>query len=136
MSEDQINSEISAKEDAITKVEEAAAKKEASAEKEVEAEYDSQISDAESKLATEQGLLEEATEKAAEWKLKQKEKKGTVKALEKEVKSLKSQKSKALKTKLNDIAKEKKTNISALTKEIKTLKKDLSALQSATAQEE
>jgi len=135
MSEDEINSQISAKEDEITKVEEAAAKKEASAEKEVEGEYDSQISDTESKLGTEQGLLDEATEKAAEWKAKLAEKKTAVKTLTKEVANLKKAKSKALSTKLKQIASEKKANIGALRKEIKALQSDLKALQKAAAME-
>jgi len=129
MSEDEINSQISAKEDEITKVEEKSAKAEASAEKEIEAEYDSQISDAETKLGDEQGLLDEAVEKSAEWKAKLAEKKGAVKTLTKEVANLKKAKGKALSNKLKDIANEKKTNIKALQGEIK-------ALQAAAAAEE
>ena len=135
MSEDEINSQISAKEDEITKVEEKAAKAEAGAEKEVEAEYDTQISGAETKLGTEQGLLDEAAEKAAEWKATLAEKKGAVKTITKEVANLKKAKSKALSDKLKGIANEKKTNIKALQGEIKGLKKDLVALQKAAALE-
>jgi hypothetical protein len=136
MSEEEINSQISSKEDEITKVEEASAKAEASAEKEIETEFDPKITDAESKLGIEQGLLDEATEKAAEWKATLAEKKGAVKTLSKEAATLKKDKTKALSTKLKGIASEKKTNIGALNKEIKGLQGQLKALQKAADAEE
>ncbi len=136
MSEDEINAQISAKEDEITKVEETSAKAEAGAEKEIEAEFDAKITEAESSLGTEQGLLDEAVEKAATWKATAAEKKGLVKTLTKEVATLKKDKGKALSNKLKEIAGEKKANIGALNKEIKALQKDLSALQKAAALEE
>lgn len=134
MSEDEIRSQISAKEDEITKVEEEAANKEASVEKEVDAEYDPKIADAESKLSTEQGLLEEAEQKFAEWKDTLKEKKGLVKSLSKEVKTLAKEKAKEVKNKKKEIQGELKTKVKDLQKQKKQLEKELSALQSAAAE--
>jgi len=50
MTEQEIRTQISEKEDEITRVEEAASKKEASAEKEIEADFDDKINDTKSKL--------------------------------------------------------------------------------------
>ncbi|MFX1237202.1 MAG: hypothetical protein ACFFAS_15340 [Promethearchaeota archaeon] len=136
MSIDEINSQISAKQDEITKIEEEAAKKNASAEKEVEAEYDSQISGAESKLVTEQGLLDEAIEKANEWAATKKEKAANVKALSKEVAGLKKAKTAALKTKLKEISSEEKASVKAVQGEIKGLQKQLKAIEKQMAMEE
>ncbi len=133
MSESEIESQISAKEDEITKIAEEANKKEASAEKEIEAEWDAQIAEAETKLTSEQKLLDEATEKASEWAATKKEKGAAVKGLVKEVKTLKSGKTKALNTKLKEIDKDKKMSVKAVQSEIKSLQKELKALQKAAA---
>ena len=131
MSEDSLRSEISKKEDEITKIEEEAAKKEAASEKEVETEYDPQIKETEDKLNTEKGLLDEATEKSAEWIAKKKEKTIVVKNLEREHKTLVKDKAKALSMKLKEIATDKKTKIKAINGEIKALNKEIRALQKA-----
>ncbi len=136
MSIDQINSQISAKQDEITKIEEEAAKKNASAEKEVEAEYDSQINAAESTLAKEQGLLDEATEKAAEWKNTLKERKVSAKTAAKDVAGLKKAKGAALKAKLKEISAEEKASVKAVQSEIKALNSQKKALEKQMAMEE
>ncbi|MHA1688048.1 MAG: hypothetical protein ACTSYC_01125 [Promethearchaeota archaeon] len=132
MSEADIRSKISAKEDEITKVEEAASKKETEAENQIKGEYDPKIDETSKKLAEEQKLLDEAIQNFNQWKAKMEEKKATVKNLGKELKTLKSTKDKALKTKLKEIQKEKSTNIKAIQKEIKALQKELAALQKAS----
>lgn len=132
MSEADIRSKISAKEDDITKVEELASKKEADAGKSADAEYDPKIADVSSKFEAEQKLLDEATEKYNTWKAKMEEKKAVVKDLSRQLSSLKSGKEKGLKTNLKAIEKEKKTNIKVIQKEIKALNKELSALEKAS----
>ncbi|HDZ16887.1 MAG TPA: hypothetical protein ENH75_01265, partial [archaeon] len=97
MSEENLKGQISAKEDEITRVEEDATKKEASAEKEVEEEYDPKITNAETSLAEEEKLRDEAIEKAAEWSAMEKEKKTAAKDAIKLFANLKSDKEKALK---------------------------------------
>ncbi len=131
MSEEDIRSKISAKEDEITKVEEAASKKEADAEKQIEADFNPKIDASSTKLGAEQKLLDEATQNFNKWKTTLDEKKASVKNLTNELSSLKSNKDKSLKAKLKEIEKEKSTNIKALNKEIKALNKELAALQKA-----
>ncbi len=133
MSIDELRSQISAKEDEITKIEEESNKKEASAEKEIEAEYDSKIKDTESNLAGEQKELEEATAKAAEWNAKQKEKSVAVKTLNKELATNTKLKSKALATKLKEINVDKKGKIKAIQGEIKGLNKQIKLLEKPAA---
>ena len=53
MSEEEIRTQISAKEDDITRVEEEASKKDASAEKEIEDEFDPKINETKAKLEEE-----------------------------------------------------------------------------------
>ncbi|KKK42903.1 hypothetical protein LCGC14_0891320 [marine sediment metagenome] len=136
MSEEDIRSQISAKEDEITRVEEEAAKKDASAEKEVESEYDPKIAEATTTLSTEEGLRDEAIDKAAEWTQTKKEKIAAAKTASKTLSSLKSDKTKALNDKLKAIGTEKKNAIKALQKEISASKKELSKLEKAKAKAE
>ncbi len=56
MSEEEIRSQISVKEDDITRVEEEASKKDASAEKEIEDEFNPEISEVTLKLEAEEKL--------------------------------------------------------------------------------
>ncbi|MFX1446315.1 MAG: hypothetical protein ACFFHV_23210 [Promethearchaeota archaeon] len=135
MSESDLRSQISAKEDDITKIEEEAAKKDASAEKEVDNEYDSKIADVKSNLDSEQAKLNEAIEKAAEWAAKKIELSKTVKVFSKEYKKLNNEKINALKTKLKQIETDKKTRIKPLMSEIRSLKKQLAALEKAASRE-
>jgi len=134
MSEDELRSQISAKEDEITKIEEEANKKEASAEKEVEGEYDAQITAAEGTLAADEKARDEAIEKAAEWLAVKKEKITAAKLASKEVATLTKGKAGALKLKLKDIIAGKKADVKAVQTEIKALNKQLSALQKLAAQ--
>ncbi|KKN44714.1 hypothetical protein LCGC14_0690300 [marine sediment metagenome] len=136
MSEEDIRSQISAKEDEITRVEEEASKKDASAEKEVEDEYDPKIAESTTSLSEEEGLRDEAIEKAAEWTIKKKEKRTAAKTASKTLSNLKSDKTKVLNDKLKAIETEKKNNVKALQKEIRALKKELSNLEKAKAKAE
>ena len=133
MSEGEYRSQISAKQDEITRIEEEATKNEASAEKEIETEYNPQISSTESTLASEEKLRDEAIEKAAEWVSKKKEKTASAKTASKELSILKKGKGKALNTKLKLIASDKKNKIKVINGEIKALNKQISALQKAEA---
>ena len=135
MSEENIRGQISAKEDEITRQEEEASKKEASAESEVEAEYNPKIQDAEVKLKDEEGLRDEAIEKAAEWKVKMQEKKTSAKLANKTLNTLKSDKEKALNGKLKEIEGEKKVKVKEIQGEIKVLQKQIAAIEKARAKE-
>ena len=135
MSEENIKGQISAKEDEVTRIEEEASKKEASAEKEIEEEYDPKILDAEAKLKDEEGLRDEAIEKAAEWAAKKKEKNVAAKVASKTLKTLKSDKEKSLNGKLKDIEGEKKTKVKEIQGEIKVLQKQITAIEKAKAKE-
>ena len=135
MSEENIRGQISAKEDEITRIEEEASKKEASAESEVEAEYDPKITAAEAKLKNEEGLRDEAIEKAAEWNAKEKEKKAAAKEANKMLNTLRSDKEKALNGKLKEIQGEKKVKVKAIHGEIKVLQKQITAIEKARAKE-
>ena len=136
MSEIQIKSQISLKEDQITRIEEDAAKKEALAEKEVNQEYDPKIASIESNLSSEQAKLDEATTRAAEWTAKRDELRAIVKNMTKEQKMLKSEKEKTLKTKTKTIENDKKSKINTIKKEIKPLNKQLALIQKAANQGE
>lgn len=133
MSEENIRGQISAKEDEITRIEEEASKEEASAESRVETEYNPKIQQAETKLNEEEVLRDEAIEKAAEWKVKMKEKKVAAKVASKTLNTLKSDKEKALNSKLKEIANEKKAKVKEIQVEIKTLQKQIDAIEKARA---
>ncbi len=133
MSEEEIRSQISAKEDDITRIEEEASKKDASAEKEIEDEFDPKIEETNTKLGEEEKLRDEAIEKAAEWADKKKEKIAAAKNEGKTLSKLKSDKEKALNNKLKDIESEKKAQIKEKQKEINALKKQLSNLEKEKA---
>lgn len=128
MSEEDLNSQISAKRDEITRIEEEATKSEASAEKEIEDEYNPKISAANSTFTTEEKLKDEAIEKAAEWTIKKKEKTAAAKIAGKTLSTLKSGKGKALNTKLKEIQSDKKNKIKLINGEIKALNKQVKAL--------
>ena len=133
MSEEDLNGQISAKEDEVTRVEEDATKKRASAEAEVEGEYDPKIAAAETTLAEEEKLRDEAIEKAAEWAAKEKEKKVTAKDGSKLLGNLKSDKEKALKVNLKEIDNDEKIKIKALNGEIGKIRKEIARLEKAKA---
>ncbi len=135
MSEENIRGQISAKKDEITRVEEEASKDEASAEKEIETEYNLKIQEAETKLNEEEGLRDEAIEKAAEWTTKKKEKIAAAKLANKTLNTLKSDKEKALNSKLKEIEGEKKTKVKEVQGEIKALQKQIAAIEKAKAKE-
>ncbi len=131
MSEEEIRSKISDKQDDITKIEEEITKKEASAEREIEADFDSKIKTTKDTLGAEQKNLDEAIQKAEEWTTKEKQFKEIVKNLTKELEKLKKDKASALKDKLKEIDNEKKSRIGAVDKEIKVLEKELKKLLKA-----
>ena len=133
MSEENIRGQISAKEDEITRIEEDASKKEATAEAEIEAEYNPKIEATQTKLTEEEGLRDEAIDKAAEWTEKKKDKVVAAKAASKELSGLKKDKEKALNVKLKEIEGEKKTKIKEVQGEVKALKKQLSAIEKEKA---
>ncbi len=133
MSEEEIRSQISAKEDDITRIEEEASKKEGSAEGEVEGEFDPKINETNSKLEEEEKLRDEAIDKAAEWAETKKEKIAAAKNESKALSKLKSDKEKALNNKLKEIESEKKNKIKDIQKEISAKKKQLSNLEKAKA---
>jgi len=135
MSEEYIRGQISAKEDEITRIEEDASKREASAEAEIEEEFDPQIEAAQVKLNEEEQLRDEAIQKAEEWTKKKKEKIQSSKAANKTFVKLKSEKAKALLTKLKEIENDKKNQIKNVQSEIKSLNKQLAALEKAKAEE-
>jgi len=128
MSEEEYRSQISAKQDEITRIEEEATKNEASAEKGIEDEYNPKISAANSTLTEEEKLRDEAIEKAAEWTSMKKEKTAAAKIASKELSKLKSDKGKALNTKLKEIQSDKKNKIKLINGEIKALNKQIKAL--------
>jgi len=133
MTEEEIRTQISAKEDDITRVEEEASKKDASAEKEIEDQFDPKINETKLKLEEEENLRDEAIEKAAEWAQKKKEKIAAAKDESKALSKLKNEKTKALNDKLKSIESEKKNKIKDIQKEINALKKQLSNLEKAKA---
>lgn len=135
MSEENIRGQISAKEDEITRIEEEASKKEASAESGIEGEYNPKIENAEAKLNETEKLKEEAIEKAAEWSTKKKERIAAAKEAGKTLKTLKSEKEKALNAKLKEIEGEKKAKVKAIHSEIKALQKEIAAIEKAKARE-
>ncbi|MFW9895238.1 MAG: hypothetical protein ACFFD7_05480 [Candidatus Thorarchaeota archaeon] len=135
MSEEYIRGQISAKEDEITRIEEEASKKDASAEAEIEEEYDPQLEEAKAKLDEEEGLRDEAIEKAEEWTQRKKEKIAAAKEAKKVFEALKSDKAKALNAKLKEIENDKKTQIKEVQGEIKGLQKQLIALEKEKAKQ-
>jgi hypothetical protein len=129
MSEQDIRSQISEKEDEITRVEEDASKKEASAEKEIEADFDDNINDTKSKLEVGEVDLTEATEKSKEWAKKLKKLTVEVASLKKKLGNLIKGKAKALNKKLDNILKDKKTKIKSYEADIRALRKKLEKLE-------
>jgi len=129
MSEQDIRSEISEKEDEITRVEEDASKKEASAEKEIEADFDDNINDTKSKLEVGEVDLKEATENSKEWAKKLKRLTVEVASLKKKLDNLIKGKAKALNKKLDDILKDKKSKIKTYETDIRALRKKLEKLE-------
>ncbi|MHA2397357.1 MAG: hypothetical protein ACXADU_00525 [Promethearchaeota archaeon] len=135
MTEEEIRSQISAREDDITRIEEEASKKDASAEKEIEDLFDQKITNAKAVLDEETGLRDEAIEKAAEWTQKKKKKIAAAKDADKAHNKLRSDKTKALNDKLKAIETDKKNKIKAIQKEINGFKKQLIALEKEKARE-
>ena len=135
MSEEYIRGQISAKEDEITRIEEDASKKDASAEAEIEEEFDPKIEEANAKVEEEEGLRDEAIEKAAEWTAKKKEKIAAAKDVNKKLNTLKNDKEKSLNVKLKEIETEKKSQVKEIHGEIKTLQKQLLALEKEKAKQ-
>lgn len=135
MSEEYIRGQISAKEDEITRIEEDASKRDASAESEIEEEFDPQIEATQAKLTEEEGLRDEAIQKAEEWTQKKKEKIASAKDASKKLSQLKNEKAKALNAKLKEIEADKKNQIKQVQGEIKQLEKQLVALEKAKAKE-
>ena len=129
MSEQEIRTQISEKEDEITRVEENASKKEASAEKEIEADFDDKINDTKSKLEVGEVDLKEATEKSKEWTKKMNKLTVEVSSNKKKYDNLVKGKTKALNKKLDNILKEKKTKIKSYETDIKALRKKLDKLE-------
>ena len=136
MSEQDIRSQISEKEDEITRVEEDASKKEASAEKEIEADFDDNIKDTKSKLEVGEVDLTEATEKSKEWAKKLKKLTVEVASLKKKLDNLIKGKAKALNKKLDGILKEKKTKIKSYETDIRALRKKLEKLEAEQLKEQ
>ena len=135
MSEEYIRGQISAKEDEITRIEEDSSKKDASAEAEIEEEFDPKIVEAKAKVDEEEGLRDEAIQKAEEWTQKKKEKIAAAKDANKLHANLRSDKEKALNVKLKEIDAEKKSQIKEVQGEIKTLKKQLLTLEKEKAKQ-
>jgi len=129
MTEQEIRTQISEKEDEITRVEENASKKEASAEKEIEADFDDKINDTKSKLEVGEVDLKEATEKSKEWTKKMNKLTVEVSSNKKKYDNLVKGKAKALNKKLDNIFKEKKTKIKSYETDIKALRKKLDKLE-------
>ena len=136
MSEQDIRSQISEREDEITRVEEDASKKEASAEKEIEADFDDNINDTKSKLEVGEVDLTEATEKSKEWTKKMKKLTVEVASLKKKLDNLIKGKAKALNKKLDGILKEKKTKIKSYEADIRALRKKLEKLEAEQLKEQ
>ena len=129
MTEQEIRTQISEKEDEITRVEEDTSKKEASAEKEIEADFDDKIKDTKSKLEVGEVDLKEATEKSKEWTKKMNKLTVEVSSNKKKYDNLVKGKAKALNKKLDNILKEKKTKIKSYETDIKALRKKLDKLE-------
>lgn len=135
MSEQELRSQISDKEDEITRVEEDASKKEASAEKEIEADFDDKINDTKSKLEIGEVDLKEATEKSKEWTKKMNKLNVEVSSLKKKLDNLIKGKAKALNKKLDNILKEKRNKIKSYETDIKALRKKLEKLEAEALKE-
>lgn len=135
MSESDLRSQISAKEDQIIKIEEEAVKKESAAEKEINNEYNSKISEVKSNLESEQVKFDEAIKNAIEWANKKKESEEIVKTFTKEYKLLVKEKDRKLKSKLKEIENNKKSQIKPLESEIKKIRKQLTALEKTKDQD-
>ena len=131
MTENEIRSQIAAKEEQITKIEEEASKKEAGAENEVNANYGAKIAEIETKLSAEEASLAEATAKADEWVNKRKELAFSVKSLKAEYKLLNKEKDSGLRVKVKEINGDKKAQISPIRSAIKAHQKELKALEKA-----
>ena len=136
MSEQEIRTQISEKEDEITRVEEDASKKEASAEKEIEADYDEKINDTKSKFEVGEVDLKEAIEKSKEWTKKMNKLTVEVSSLKKKLDNLIKGKAKALNKKLDGILKEKKTKIKSYEADIRDLRKKLEKLEAEQLKEQ
>lgn len=108
-----------------------AKEKKISAENEVKSEFDPKIKDTESILSAEEEKFNEAVAKIAEWNIKKKELKGSIKALKKELTLLTKEKSKKIRMKLKEIDGELKQKIKNINIEIKELQKKLTALKKA-----
>ncbi len=136
MTEQEIRTQISEKEDEITRVEEDASKKEASAEKEIEADFDNKINDTKSKLEVGEVDLKEATEKSKEWTKKMNKLSVEVSSFKKKHGNLVKGKTKALNKKLDGILKEKKTKIKSYETDIRALRKKLEKLEAEQLKEQ
>lgn len=123
MSDEDIVSQISCKQNEITKCEETTIKKEAYIKNRTNEEFDPKIIEVESEIKAGQIKLEEANRKIDQWNSKKKDLQTIIKDLKKKFDNLKKEKNKYLSSQLKAINKEKDITIKALKEEIKDLEK-------------
>ena len=123
MSDEDIVSQISCKQNERTKCEETTIKKEAYIKNRTNKEFDPKIIEVESEIKAGQIKLDEANRKIDQWNSKKKDLQTIIKDLKKKFDNLKKEKNKYLSSQLKAINKEKDITIKALKEEIKDLEK-------------
>lgn len=127
MSDDELRDQINKIAVEIEKIEVTAKQKEAYIDSRIEEEFGPKMSEIESKLQSQQAILNELNNNIDDLNSKRKELIPIVKNLEKEYSNLKRDRKKELNEKLKAIVKEKQVKTKAIDREIKLLEKELKA---------
>ena len=125
MSDEELRDQINKIAVEIENIEVTSNQKEAYIKSRIEEDFGPKISEIESKLQSQQAILNELNNKIDDLTSKRKELIPIVKNLEKEYKNLKKDKEKDLNQKLKAIVKEKQVKTKAIDREIKLLEKEL-----------
>lgn len=125
MSQEEIKSQISQKQNEIAKLEESAIKKEQYIKNRTSEEFDPHLNEIEAELQLEERKLIEVNKKIDQWTTKKKELTLVIKNLKKKYSSYEKEKENYLSSQLKAIAKEKNIKVKELKKEVKLLEKEL-----------
>ena len=125
MSDEELRDQINKIAVEIEKIEVIAKQKEAYIKSRIEEEFGPKMSEIESKLQSQQAILDEFNSRINDLTSKRKELIPIVKSLEKEYNNLKKDKEKESNEKLKAIVKEKQVKTKAIDREIKLLEKEL-----------
>ena len=125
MSDEELRDQINKIAVEIEKIEVTAKQKEAYIKSRIEEEFGPKMSEIESKLQSQQAILNELNNRIDDLTSKRKELIPIVKSLEKEYNNLKKDKGKESNEKLKAIVKEKQVKTKAIDREIKLLEKEL-----------